>query len=37
MKKTNDKNSNFVKIMAGLLSGLMIFSVVATLLIVLAQ
>ena len=37
MKKITSKNSVFVKVMAGILAGLMLFSVVTTLIIFLVQ
>lgn len=37
MKKVTKNNSAFVKIMAGVLAGLMIFSVLTTAIIVLVQ
>ena len=37
MKKVTKNNSLFVKVMAGVLAGLMVFSVVTTLIIVLVN
>lgn len=37
MKNITNKNSNFSKIMAGILAGLMIFSALATVIIVLVH
>lgn len=37
MRKVTKNNSAFVKVMAGILAGLMIFSVVTTVIIMLVQ
>lgn len=37
MRKVTKNNSGFVKIMAGILAGLMVFSCVTTLIVVLAE